>query len=74
MWGRHAPQCMENTTAVGKSLTSLGIDWLDRHISRQTRNVGPASLQLESQTLHLQFFDFMSALFGLNLKFLARYF
>ena len=24
-WGRHAPQCLENTTAVGKSLTSLGI-------------------------------------------------
>ena len=67
-------QCLENTTAVGKSVTSFGIDWLDRHLSRQTRNVGPASLQLESRALHLQLLDFMSALVWLNSKFLARYF
>ena len=27
--GRHAPQCLENAIGIGKSLTSLGICWLD---------------------------------------------
>ena len=28
-WGRHAPQCLENAIGIGKSLSSLGICWLD---------------------------------------------
>ena len=47
---RHAPpKCLENATAVGESLTSLGIDWLDRQLSRQTRNVGPVNLSWKAK-------------------------
>ena len=31
-----------------------------------TYNVGPAKLQLESQTIHLRFYDLIRALFRLN--------
>ena len=66
MGGQTIPTFIPNIVGIcwAKMLASFG--------QGLTYNVGPGKLQLESQTLHLKFYDLIRALFRLNSELLVR--